>query len=390
LGDDGSFVYKAYALESAPNMKRLAVYSKKGTDLLFSVYDYLETPPEGLSEQYIMREEDYEKFSSAWVNWLLSDHSSYLPTDQLTIKTTLFFDEENAFGGFQHTIFRPETKDYALRVELPRVFGDFSKDVGRENYGYRWRVYYRVKDSGLGFNMVEAPPYLAKNAGGGTGYYYCLDLISAGMVPKTSKGGSTDYEMVFVITDKEDNLLCWNSDVARWSKPAASLEPTTYDPFFPIWISEVGSEEAKERYPKVTDDTRLEDGGGEDGGGEDFLCLMVEDNKMVRWAALSIRFYRSFPTTERPRLKRLYVREKGSTFYTTIGGEIQYNEMYHVLHISPQNSLEVFHLKEDGGPNSYEMLVMDYNNQWFKLDLTWTDKSEETKEAVLNYNAQNT
>lgn len=392
---ENTFEYVVYALESAPNMKRLAVKDTHNplTAQIY-VYRYLENEPEDLMGYFENLIPEPVKFSSAFAEWLLTDQTTYPASKNFILEDTMLQGEKNSFGGFVNAVIRPSITDYALRARLPRAVCDASENVGTEQYAYRWWIYYRVKESGEHFKCLQVNPFQHKYALPTGDRLYFIDLLSAGMVPKLTNGNSTDYEMVLIISNLEGDILCWNSDIARWSKAVALMIPTAHDPFFPIWLSESGAQEANTLYTDVSSEVQVLNSPAVGGATPSpFYALQIENNGAVQ-AALAFNFSKTNGADAL--VKSVFVREKGSTLYTEMKGTLVRDGANYTFFLSPDSDLSLFHLKSYNEFNSYEFLLIYQNPvgsqntyEWFKKELAFTNQSEAAKEAVLKANSQN-
>ena len=162
-----------------------------------------------------------EKFTTSWLEWLVTDYGDTYP----------MVWEGGLYGGIKYTE-DMEPSAFEIRPYTDKIPNEFShfhlcmymssaefdgySSLGKEDYSYTWKVFYRPDGSDEDYESVEMVPWSAITFG--DNYFYRLNLHDYGAKLSLKEDGSTQtYHFIFIILDQEGEIVTWRDELVDWT-----------------------------------------------------------------------------------------------------------------------------------------------------------------------------
>ena len=166
--------------------------------------------------------EEPEKFTSAWVEWLVDDYGDTYPMAyQGSLYDICNYDKDSMDAScwelWPYTDKKVEdnTHFHACICISSAEFDGFT-NIGTEEYEYTWKVFYRVDGSDDDYASFEGAPWGAITHG--DNYLYRFAMCDYGAKFELAEDGSTQtYHVVMVILDKEGEIKIWRDEWMDWT-----------------------------------------------------------------------------------------------------------------------------------------------------------------------------
>lgn len=155
-----------------------------------------------------------DRFTTSWLEWLVTDHGvTYPMVWEGGLYGSIKYTEDMDPSAFEFMTYH---NYFNLCMYMSSAEFDGYSSLGKEDYSYTWKVFYRPDGSDEDYESVEMVPWGAITFE--DNYLYRLNLHDYGAKLSLKEDGSTQtYHFIFIILDQEGEIVIWQEELVDWT-----------------------------------------------------------------------------------------------------------------------------------------------------------------------------